>query len=174
MLARHLTRLGSWTKECQGEEWTQVRLDPAFIRVQSLKPVSDHQDLNLEAYKYTKTAVALDPEWYRVLDQFTEYALDLLDSKYVESGHEKLCEEAVQSLVLPACYCKDPHSTCPHPADRNDSGSNVPEYILATYRRANLEADSSGDHYMVPTWLKCKGVARVPEELEGNSTQGMA
>lgn len=73
--------------------------------------MSGHQDPNLEAYKYTKTAVALDPEWYRVLDQFTEYALDLLDSKYVESGHEKLCDDAVESLVIPACYCKDrnPH-----------------------------------------------------------------
>jgi phosphatidylinositol kinase/protein kinase (PI-3 family) len=30
--------------------------------------------------------------------------LDLLDCKYLEDGHEKLCDEAVESLVLPACY----------------------------------------------------------------------
>ncbi|KAI5450344.1 hypothetical protein NCC49_003127 [Naganishia albida] len=98
MLSRHLMRLGSWTKACQGEDWAQ--------------------DPDLKAYRYTKTAVALDPEWYSVLDQFTEYALDLLDIKYLENGDEKLSDESVELLVLPACYSMFQSISLQHTAER--------------------------------------------------------
>lgn len=64
------------------------------------------QDKNLEAYKYTKTAVVLDAEWYSGLDQFVEYALDLLDDRDLSRGFDTVQDETVVTLVLPACYGK--------------------------------------------------------------------
>lgn len=58
----------------------------------------------MEAYKYTKTAVALHPEWYSVLDQFVEYTLDLLDSKDFGQGIDSVEDDIAESLVIPACY----------------------------------------------------------------------
>ena len=58
----------------------------------------------MEAYKYTKTAIALDPEWYSALDQFVEYALALLEDRDFTRGFDDTQDDTITTLVLPACY----------------------------------------------------------------------
>lgn len=87
-----------------------VRVKAGSMYVHGLYKPLQHElsvtlkDRHLEAYKYTKTAVVLDSEWYSSLDQFAEYALDLLDDRDIQRGFGDTNDDTVVTLVLPACY----------------------------------------------------------------------